>query len=272
MLRETITPTAGVQTALAKTPNLALETYTARGGRAICRPFLLRQAEWQGLQFLCAPPTNVVMIPRLILVLLAFCMPSPALAQGIEGLWDFRLDGVTIFRFDVRQTDGDEWEGTWSRPDDFRTDGYAFGGLIDPIKSTESMAGYEFLGMVELSYDDPRPGAIPDIFRFELIDADNVRMTYVGTDLSPYRLVRAVPDDPIGGWDPSQVFRRLRPDEEQMMVQPEPDAPAPALEIIPLVEEEAEPEPVIEPDEPPLEEEVEEEPAPRVGADFLEGL
>lgn len=158
------------------------------------------------------------MLNRIALFILAVLMPlaapATALAQSIEGTWDFRVEEVTIFRFDIEAGTDGEWLGQWHRPENFNTDGNNFANLGGGVKTTDSMTGIEFLGLVELSFDDPRPGAVPDIFRFEVTGDDAAKMLYVGTDLAPYRLVRAGQDDPIGDWDSERIYRRNLPQSE----------------------------------------------------------
>ncbi len=158
------------------------------------------------------------MITRLVLAAclaaFAFLMPVGAQAQSdaIAGKWDLRIDGVTIFRFEIAKAGLDEWRGSWSRPDNFATDGYVFARLRGGVETVQSMTGISFNGKVELSFDDPRPNAIPDIFRFELVDPSTVLMTYVGTDLNPFYMVRAAPDDRMGDWNQNAIYSRPRPD------------------------------------------------------------
>ncbi len=201
------------------------------------------------------------MLQRLLIALALLVLPASALAQDIEGSWDLRIDGTTIFRFDIAEGEDGEWLGTWHRPDRFRSDGNAFGGLSGPVEEVPSMAGYEFAGLVELSFDDPRPDAIPDIFRFRLIADEVVEMNYVGTDLAPYMLVRAGDGDPIGNWDADRVFRRSVPNGDASVAEPT-DAND---EQLPMIEEESVLE---EPDDDSSAEDQE----PRMGSDFLDGF
>ncbi len=142
-------------------------------------------------------------------MLLLLLVATPASAQSIEGTWDFRIDGTTIFRFVIAEGTDGEWLGEWQRPEAFNTDGNNFANMEGGVKSSPSMTGIEFLGQVELSFDDPRPGAVPDIFRFDLTGDDSATMLYVGTDLAPYRLVRAAEGDVIGDWDAVRIYRRM---------------------------------------------------------------
>lgn len=268
-----------------------------------------RQPACHGLPSDSFTPTIVRMIKRtefrriaisIIAMLLPLVALAPAHAQSIEGTWDFRVDGTTIFRFEIEEGTDGEWLGEWHRPEVFNTDGNNFANMGGGVKSSPSMTGIEFLGQVELSFDDPRPGAVPDIFRFDLTGADTASMLYVGTDLAPYRLVRAGEGDPIGDWDASRVYRRRLPQEEPkeaetgiepvirtggptinfIDITPSNDAAASALPAAPLPAEEAEA--VTAPDadegeeaeaaEEPAVEEEDEAPVSLIGDDFLDGL
>lgn len=196
------------------------------------------------------------MLTRLFLVLIAFLLPMNVQAQSLAGSWDLLLDETTVFRFDMAEGQDGEWHGQWHRPERFNSDGNAFYNMRGGVKTSDSMTGILFLGMVELAFDDPRPGAIPDIFRFRLTGPDSAEMTYVGTGLAPYPLVRAAPGARIGNWDATRVYRRL--------VEGQAAAPVTVTQPEPA----AEPEPVPAPAEPPA--------AParasRIGRDFLDGL
>ncbi|MGX7894572.1 hypothetical protein [Tsuneonella sp. HG222] len=177
------------------------------------------------------------MVVRLLL-LLALLLPFPASAQdesvsSLEGSWAFQIGPATIFRFDIAPVSGKdgEWRATWSQPKSFATDGENFTRLTLPAKVTPSMAGLEFDGEVELSFNDPRPGAIPDIFRFRLIDADAAEMDYVGTDLAPFTLQRVARDTPLGPFEQNTVYRRTPPKAA------EPAAPKPAAPDLPKIDD-----------------------------------
>ncbi|MFC3096930.1 hypothetical protein [Alteraurantiacibacter palmitatis] len=180
------------------------------------------------------------------LAILAFAVSGPLAAQQADdsapdelaGAWDMQAGGVTIFRFHLEEPREGEWRGRWSRPQTFNSDGNAFYNIRPGIRSTASMTALEYQGAVELAFDDPRPGAIPDIFRFRLTGPDSAQMIYVGTDLAPYALVRAAEGEALGGWEAGRVYRRALPGD--------------AME---------------EPSPPPAEQE-----AARMTADFLEGF
>lgn len=139
----------------------------------------------------------------------ASAIPSPP--AELAGDWDLRIDGTTIFRFTIQRTAGGAWQGRWQRPDSFNSNGNAFANLRGGVKSSASMAGNAVFELVELAFEDPRPGAVPDIFRFRLVGPDQADMTYVGTQLAPFRLVRARAGDALGNWDAARIYRRPAP-------------------------------------------------------------
>ena len=175
----------------------------------------------------------------LCLALLAALLPAGVHAQpagavsaadapvirSLVGAWDLRIDGATIFRFEIAEAGDGEWSGAWLRPDTFNSDGNAFYNIRGRVKASPSMTGITFRDTVELAFDDPRPGAIPDIFRFRLTGEDSAEMIYVGTDLAPYALVRADAADPIGSWDATRFYRRAVPAGAAVAVAPAAPAP-----------------------------------------------
>ncbi len=128
-------------------------------------------------------------------------------ARPLEGSWALRLDGAIIFRFDLSEDDG-TWSGVWSRPGSFASDGNNFGSLKGPTETHRSSAGREVGGWVELTFPDDRPGAVPDVFRFNLLAPDRAELLYAGTGLAPYALERVEEDALLGPWEPGRVYSR----------------------------------------------------------------
>ena len=177
------------------------------------------------------------------------------------------------------------------------SDGNAFYNIRGGVKASPSMTGITFRDTVELAFDDPRPGAIPDIFRFRLTGEDSAEMVYVGTDLAPYALVRARAGDPMGSWDATRFYRRTVALPVTAEAVPDSAPPARAAPDIvlpaitfdlgdparanprpvrrPVPEPVPVPAPQAEPAAPPVTEvpdEAEPDERPRLGYDFLEGL
>lgn len=147
------------------------------------------------------------------LPLLALILAAPAHAdapdyQTLQGSWALQVGGKTIFRFDLTQDEAGKWHAAWSKPATFASDGNRFSRLSGPIKKVRSMTAIDTPDGIELSFDDPTPGAVPDIFDFKPIDEDAVEMTYVGTGLAPYTLDRVKPDTPLGPWEKDAIYSR----------------------------------------------------------------
>jgi len=154
------------------------------------------------------------MIIRLFLTLfalplLALLTPIAVQAQAheLEGRWAFQIEDAAIFVFEIEQADGGEWRGTWLRPDSFASNGAVFARPVGERVVTSS-AGIEFAGDIELTFDDPAPGAIPDIFRFRHLGKGRAQMTYVGTPLAPYPLVAVSPATRLGPFVEGRVYDR----------------------------------------------------------------
>ncbi len=150
-----------------------------------------------------------------LLVPLALLAAAPAAGQSpadgsLAGSWALQMDGTTIFRFDLTQGAKGKWRATWSRPGTFASDGNHFRKVSGPVHEVHSATGIVLPNDngIEISFDDPRPGAIPDIFDFRMLDPDAVRMTYVGTGLAPYTLQRVKAGAPLGPWDPARTYGR----------------------------------------------------------------
>ena len=165
------------------------------------------------------------MLSRLLLML-ALLLPAPALADTLEGSWALEMGGTAIFRFDIAKDGEGKWHGTWSKPTSFASDGDDFSHMKGPPKAVPSMTALETPNGIELSFDDPRPGAVPDIFDFKPIDADAVELIYVGTDLAPYTLQRVKPGAPLGPWDPDATYTRKAPPEERAEAEHDPEPPS----------------------------------------------
>ena len=169
------------------------------------------------------------MVARLLLFL-ALLLPAPAAAEPLAGSWALEVGGAEIFRFDIARDGDGKWHGTWSKPSSFASDGNNFSHLTGPAKSVPSMTALETPDGIELSFDDPRPGAVPDIFDFKPIDSDAVEMIYVGTKLAPYTLERVKPGTPLGPWDASATYSREAPPQQAEAAPEKAPEPPPAVD------------------------------------------
>jgi hypothetical protein len=141
------------------------------------------------------------------LAFMLIVLPIPAIAQDLAGSWALRIEGTTIFRFDLEPA-GDNWKGNWSKPRSFASDGDSFARLSGPPVLVAAGEGRAIGEWAELTFPDPRPGAVPDIFRFRLLDKDRAEMIYVDTGLAPFQLVRVPVGAQLGPWEAGKIYRR----------------------------------------------------------------
>jgi len=150
------------------------------------------------------------LLPSLLGILLLFA-PVPAMAQALAGMlagsWALKVEGTVMFRFDIERT-GDSWSGTWTKPRTFVTDGASFGNLSGPASVQQSLAGRTMGEWAELTFGDPRPGGVPDVFRFRLTGLDTAEMIYADTGLAAFVLERVDASTAPGPWDLARVYRR----------------------------------------------------------------
>jgi hypothetical protein len=171
------------------------------------------------------------MVARLLLML-ALLLPAPALADTLEGSWALRIGGTAIFRFDIAKDGDGKWRGAWHKPSSFGSDGNNFSRLKGPAKTVPSMTAVETPDGIELAFNDPRPGAVPDIFDFKPIDPDALELVYVGTGLAPYTLERVKPEAPFGPWDANATYSREAPLQPAQRLQSAPERPVETLPAI----------------------------------------
>jgi hypothetical protein len=143
-----------------------------------------------------------------VLGLLALLASVPASAQSLAGSWALEVGGTTMFRFDLSENPEGEWHATWSRPNSFGTDGTHFSKVSGPLREVQEMTliPLDTDNAIEVSFDDPRPHAIPDIFDIRLVDSDTAQLTYVGTGLAAFTLHRVAADAALGPWDPQKTY------------------------------------------------------------------
>lgn len=169
------------------------------------------------------------MVARLLL-LLALLLPGPALADTLEGSWALEMGGTSIFRFDISKSADGKWRGTWSKPSSFASDGNNFSRLKGPAKKVPSITALETPDGIELGFNDPRPGAVPDIFDFKPIDSDAVELVYVGTGLAPYTLERVKAEAPLGPWEADATYSRKSAPQGSEVTSEKPAEDPPAIE------------------------------------------
>jgi hypothetical protein len=195
------------------------------------------------------------MLKRLLMLLLLL-LPVPAAAETLEGNWTFSIDETAIFQFRVER-DEDGWHGTWLRPTSFASNGVIFSEVTGPPVDVAATKVREIGDMLELTFRDLRPGAVPDIFLLHLLPEGIADAIYAETGFAPFQLVRDEQGKGIGPWREGVIYQRpgLDPAAAGQQVQFSSGQSALVSRLEELITgEEAPPEPLPEPEpEPPSE-------------------
>jgi len=132
---------------------------------------------------------------------------QPAAARALEGFWTLRIDGVVILAFRLAPSAGG-WSGTWFRPSSFASDGAIFTRVEGPAVAIPASKVQIMGEWTELTFSDPRPGAVPDVFRMRAMPGNKAELIYVGTGFAPMALERGDEDTKIGPWPDGKSYRR----------------------------------------------------------------
>ncbi len=142
---------------------------------------------------------------RLALALLAFACSGSAVAAEPTGVWALKAEGTTLCRFEISKTAGN-WNAVWVRPTVMRTDGYTVFAIQGPaIRRTASKVSASG-DTLDLTFDDPQPGGMPDVFRIHVTDDTHATEEYLALNSEPFVLVRESADASLGGWDPQKTY------------------------------------------------------------------
>ena len=153
------------------------------------------------------------MFLRLALFVLLL-MPLPAAAQDVAGNWTFGIGPVGILQFRVEREDDDRWHGIWLRPKSFASNGVVFLDIQGPPIDVPASQVREINGWLELTFEDPRPGAVPDIFLLRALPDGTAEAVYADTGFPPFKLVRDNTMRGIGPWDSELAYLRAGFDAE----------------------------------------------------------
>jgi hypothetical protein len=156
------------------------------------------------------------MLIRYIALACALVVSTPTMAADLSGAWAVKSGGTTIYRFEIAKT-AQGWSGTWERPQTMQTNGEAFDHLAGPIVRRVASKAIADGDSLDLTFEDPRPGAIDDVFRIQTIDATHAKASFptleaFGMQVDPEILVRESSNAPLGGWDtdasyPAPLYR-----------------------------------------------------------------
>ncbi len=100
----------------------------------------------------------------------------------------------------------------WDRPENFLTDGETFSDVKGPLVRRKSSSVKLADGDLELTFEDPRAGSTPDIFRLHQVDCAHISVTYEHTTYEPFEFVRTSSESPfLGRWKSGAVYVRRVP-------------------------------------------------------------
>lgn len=125
-----------------------------------------------------------------------------------DGDWIFKAGDTSLFRFGVHASP-QGLKATWDRPQDFDFDKENFTNVTGPVIRRTAIKVQPVGDDLELTFDDPRPGATPDIFRLHCLADGQVSAMYQGVAFEPFLLGRAVPGkDALGPWTAGGIYRQ----------------------------------------------------------------
>lgn len=154
-----------------------------------------------------------------MLALMAILLATaPVTGPDVSGSWDLKIGDTTIFRLEIVETSAGT-SATWERPEHFDTDGESFSSVSGPAVRRIARSVQSVKGDVELSFDDPVPGAIPDKFLLHRVDADHIDVTYEGTEFDTFNFIRTpATSSQLGGWEVGRNYVRtiVRPTNAEM--------------------------------------------------------
>jgi hypothetical protein len=146
----------------------------------------------------------------MLLLLLSSLLTALSISptQCAIGTWDLKASDQVIFRFEISTTSTDT-KAMWERPENFDMDGESFssisGTTVRRLAHSVKIVG----GDVELNFDDPTPGATPDIFRLHCVGLDHLKVAYQGTGFERFDFVREhAKQPPLGPWDEKRNYVR----------------------------------------------------------------
>lgn len=142
---------------------------------------------------------------RSIVLACALAASTPAVAADMSGTWAVKSCGTTIYRFEVSLT-AQGWSAIWERPQSMRTNGEAFDRIAGPVIRRVASKVVADGDALDLTFDDPTPGSVADVFRIQTIDDTHAKASYptleaLGLQVDPEILVRESSQAPLGSWD-----------------------------------------------------------------------
>ncbi len=150
------------------------------------------------------------MIIRSIVLACALAVSTPAVAADLAGTWAVKSGATTLYRFEVSHT-AEGWSAIWERPQSMRTNGETFDRIAGPVIRRVASKVVADGDALDLTFDDPTPGNVADVFRIQTIDDTHAEASYpsleaFGLHVDPEILVRESSQAPLGGWDTDTAY------------------------------------------------------------------
>lgn len=134
--------------------------------------------------------------------------PVSVPAADLTGSWDLEAGGTTIFRLEIAKAP-DGMAVTWGRPYDLLADGSSFSDLTGPVVRRKARDIRKVDGDLDVTFDDPRPGARPDVLHLHRVDANHIDVSYkmLGLGWEPFHFTRSKPHPAaLGPWDSKRTY------------------------------------------------------------------
>lgn len=131
---------------------------------------------------------------------------SVSAAPCVDGDWIFRSGNTTLFQFGVHSSPKG-LEASWDRPQHFESDRESVTKVRGPIVRRMARSVRPVGDDLKLSFDDPEPNSVPDVFRLHCEKDGTLTAAYAGLLVDPLRLVRAPgARAKLGPWDVARAY------------------------------------------------------------------
>jgi hypothetical protein len=146
---------------------------------------------------------------RWLLVIVSIAIAAPASAADLAGRWVLRADDTVMMTFDITNSPHG-WLASWERPRHFESDGETFTRVAGPVIRRTAKSVRTLPDGVELTFDDPAPHSIPDVFVIRLRDKNTAEVKYDPFWQEPATLARVASSFRLGGWDAGRRYALVR--------------------------------------------------------------
>lgn len=131
----------------------------------------------------------------------------PAIAAP-KVIYALRIGDAILWEF-VLQKNKTGWATQWLRPTLFDFDGASFEHIEGTPLAREGSVVSLGEDQLQLSFPDPKPGAVPDIFYLKNVGTSAVTLEYIGTGFEPFNMVRLPRPAPLH-WGAGKAYSLAR--------------------------------------------------------------